>query len=273
MVPRDILAVVTTGAQESVLAAAEVLANRWQTHTTVLQLSALPDAVFAADPVGAGLWAEVLSQGRKFAAEDKAAIERRLAAFATPTQVRSEEGAPAMLDDAVAMSARHVDLTVMERPRDDTSIVAFESALFRSGRPVLMMPPDWKGSSIGKRVMVAWSAKREAARALADATPFLESADNVTVVTVDASKIYTGDTFAGYDISTHLARQGLKVSLRQVDSVGRTAESALLDEARDLGADLVVMGGYGHARMSEFVFGGVTRALSRACPIPVLMSH
>lgn len=239
----------------------------------MLQLTALPDAVFAADPVGAGLWADVLVQSRKLAAEDKAVIDRRLAAFVTPTQVRSEEGAPAMLDDAVAMSARHADLTVMERPHDDTSIIAFESALFRSGRPVLVMPPGWNGRAIGKRVMVAWSAKRESARALADAAPFLEAADDITVVAVDASKFYTGDTFAGYDISTHLARQGLHVSLRQTDSVGRSAEAALLDEARDLDADLIVMGGYGHARVSEFVFGGVTRALSRSSSIPVLMSH
>ncbi|WP_395645890.1 universal stress protein [Terricaulis sp.] len=273
MTPRDILTVVTSSAQESALAAAELLAKRWQTHTTVLQLCPLPDAVLAADPVGAGLWAQALEQARTLAAEDKVRLERRLAAFVTPTEVRAGEGAGAMLDEAVAMSARHADLTVMERPRDNIGIAAFEAALFQSGRPVLLTPPGWSGVAIGKRVMIAWSAKREAARALADAAPFLDAAEKITVVAVDASTFYTGDKFTGYDISTHLAREGLDVSLRQVDSVGRTAEAALLDEARDLDADLIVMGGYGHARFSEFVFGGVTRALLGACPVPILMSH
>lgn len=273
MTPKDILAVVTSSAQTSAFAAAEALANRWQAHTTVLQLNQIPDVVLAAEPAATGLWANMLAESRELAAEQRVAIEKRLAALVTPTETRSVEGSLAILDDAVAMSARHADLTVIQRPRDAVQSIAFEAALFRSGRPVLLMPPEWRGAAIGKRIMVAWSAKRESARALADAAPFLDAAENISVVAVDASKFYTGDTFAGYDISTHLARQGLDISLRQVDSVGRTAEGALLDEARDLDADLIVMGGYGQARVSELVFVGVTRALSRTCPIPILMSH
>jgi len=121
--------------------------------------------------------------------------------------------------------------------------------------------------------MVAWTAKRESARALADATPFMEGAEQIGLVAVDASPAYQGDTFAGYDISTHLARHGLEISLRQPDSFGRTAAKALLDEARDCGADLIVMGGYGHSRLREFILGGVTRELTAHSSIPILISH
>ncbi len=93
------------------------------------------------------------------------------------------------------------------------------------------------------------------------------------MIAVDASPAYEGDTFAGYDISAHLARHGLKVSLRQPDSFGRSIDRALLDEASDCKADLIVMGGYGHSRLREFVLGGVTRALTSQCPLPILISH
>jgi nucleotide-binding universal stress UspA family protein len=273
MMPKSILIVATSSVEESVFAAAEGLGKRWDAHVTSLQVTQLPDSVQAAAGYTSSVWAELLSETRKYAAEERIKIAKRLTAFECITEAREVEGTIADLEKAVAMYALHADLTIVERPSNTTASVAFEAALFRSGRPVLLTPPQWRGGAIGANVMVAWSAKRESARALADAAPFLKTARTVNVVAVDASPAYVGDTFAGYDISAHLARHGLKVALRQIDSFGRTAEGALLDEARDLDVDLIVMGGYGHSRMREFMLGGVTRGLTQHAPVPLLLSH
>lgn len=172
----------------------------------------------------------------------------------------------------VAKHAMHADLTVLAASKDASPEAAFEGALFNSGRPLLLVPMEEKPQTVGKRIVVAWKAKREAARALTDAEPFLREADQVTVVTVDAHPDGYGEG-PGRDISTYLAHKGLNVELRNIDGLGQPAEVALLREARALDADLIVMGGYGHSRLREFVFGGVTRALSRKATIPVLMSH
>jgi nucleotide-binding universal stress UspA family protein len=172
----------------------------------------------------------------------------------------------------VAKHAMHADITVLASSTDASLEAAFEGALFKSGRPLLLVPMDERPATIGKRIAVAWKAKREAARALADAEPFLREADQITVVTVDAQFDGYGEG-PGRDICTYLAHKGFSVELRNVDGMGRPAELALMDEARALEADLMVMGGYGHSRLREFVFGGVTRALSRSATMPVLMSH
>jgi nucleotide-binding universal stress UspA family protein len=135
------------------------------------------------------------------------------------------------------------------------------------------MPKAWREGPLGKRILVAWNGKREAARALADAAPFLEGAEAVHIVTIDAHPAFEGAAEPGVEIAEYLARHDLKVELRQVDGMGRPAEAALIDEARTLGADLVIMGGFGHSRLRQFVFGGVTRALSRSAPLPLFMSH
>jgi nucleotide-binding universal stress UspA family protein len=92
------------------------------------------------------------------------------------------------------------------------------------------------------------------------------------VTTVDARPNGEGAA-PGRDITRHLARHGVNVELRNVDGLGRASAAVLMDEARELGADLMVMGGYGHSRLRQFVFGGVTRALIAASPVPLLLSH
>ena len=271
--PKDILIVVDGAKRRAAFAAGEALAKRWSPHVSCLQMVEIPDPSTSVGMFTTAVWAQLLEEMRKRAALERTAIAEHLRAFAGATEIAVVERSLSGLPRAVAERAMHADLTIMQRPDTPAAIAAFEAALFDSGRPVLLAPPDWNGGQIGRRVMVAWSAKRESARALADAGPFLEGADDISVVAVDASAAYEGDTFDGYDISAHLARHGLKVSLRKRDSFGRSTDRALLDEARDCGADLIVMGGYGHSRLREYVLGGVTRALIASCPLPILISH
>lgn len=267
MIPKDLLVILTSAKQDAALDAAEQLAQRWKSHISALHLSLLPD-IGSADL----LWAEVVTQLRDAATKDRVAIEQRLARQDAPFDLRRQETMIGSAGSIAGMHALHADLSILTQPEDGFAQAAFEGALFRSGRPVLIMPPQWSGQAPGKRIVVAWRAKREAARALADAAPFLAQAEAVKIVTVDAIPGDYGEG-PGRDIATHLARHGLSVELSNLDSSGRAVEGVLLEAADAFQADLIVMGGFGHARLTEFVFGGVTRALMRAAPTPLLMSH
>ena len=143
-----------------------------------------------------------------------------------------------------------------------------------SGRPVLIVPNEGLHKDFGKKVLVAWNARREAARAVFDALPLLQQADEVKVVWVNPQDEggAAADVPAG-DICAALARHGVKCEATEVArpqaGVGRT----LLMRAAEYGSDLLVMGCYGHSRLREFVLGGASRHVLDHMTIPVLMSH
>jgi nucleotide-binding universal stress UspA family protein len=178
---------------------------------------------------------------------------------------------------AIGIRARHTDVTVVSRLRPagpETVNMVIEACLFASGRPVFVVPPTWQTGDIGRIVLVVWKPTREAARALADAGPILESADHVVVATIDATPSELGYGEApGADICAHLARFCMKVELVNLASAGRSPAQAMLDQALAVGADLIVMGGYGRSRLSELILGGVTRDMLHNSKLPILMSH
>lgn len=272
MAMTEVLAVVTGPGHDGVLGAGEMIASRWGGRLTVLLLEQLPEPIPGDEIYSSGLWVDLVSQARERFARDREVLRKRLNALNATVEFRHEETMLGGVEGLVAKHAMHADITVLAASNDASLEAAFEGALFKSGRPVLLVPMEEKPRAIGKRIVVAWKAKREAARALADAEPFLREADEITVVTVDAHPNGYGEA-PGRDISTYLAHKGFNVELRNVDGMGQPAEVGLVNEARALEADLIVMGGYGHSRLREFVFGGVTRALSRNAAIPVLMSH
>ncbi|MGD9980566.1 MAG: universal stress protein [Hyphomonadaceae bacterium] len=272
MAMTEVLAVVTGPGQDGVLGTGEMLASRWGGRVTVLLLEQLPEPIPGDEIYSSGLWAELVSQARERFVRDRDSLRKRLDKLSVNFEFRHEETMLPGVEGLIAKHAMHADITVLAASKDAPLEAAFEGALFKSGRPVLLVPMEEMPPTIGKRIVVAWKAKREAARALADAEPFLREADQITVVTVDANPDGYGEG-PGRDISTYLAHKGFKVELCNVDGLGQPAEVALIREARALEADLIVMGGYGHSRLREFVFGGVTRALSRNAAIPVLMSH
>ena len=153
------------------------------------------------------MWAEVLAEARKGFAKEKAALEGRVGKSDRSIAVRELLVASGLAATDAAVQARHADVSIMLRPGGtapaDYRNTIFEGVLFGSGRPVLLVPPDWKGKSIGKRVVVAWNGKREAARALADASPLIEAADEIYLVTVDAKPGIDG-------VGPHLAPTSLR---------------------------------------------------------------
>ena len=147
-----------------------------------------------------------------------------------------------------------------------------EAALFESGRPVVFVPYIQKAGLKLDRVMVCWDGSRAATRAIADSLPFLQKAKQVEIVMV-AGKADKGDEIPGVDLGQHLARHGLKVDVKRITSADIDVASTILSYAADSGADMIVMGGYGHSRLREFVLGGVTKSILDTMTVPVLMSH
>ena len=187
-----------------------------------------------------------------------------------------------LVDDEVGggliLQARYCDLVVIGQtdPSEPPPIVPSdfpEYVLMNAARPVLFIPYAGHFSSVGKRPLVAWDASMAATRAVADAIPFLQQAEVVDVVVFnpkEQSGVH-GDQ-PGADIALYLARHDIKVNVLQQTTTIPVGE-ALLSLAADIAADMIVMGGYGHARFREILLGGVTRTILGSMTVPVLMSH
>jgi nucleotide-binding universal stress UspA family protein len=191
-------------------------------------------------------------------------------------QWRFVEGDPA---STVALHARYADLTIVGQtdPADQgMGTIRFipEKTLLSAGRPLMIVPYAGESRSIGRRVVVGWKPTREAARALADALPILEQAEQVIVLTVNPDRgSDTEPGIAAADIALHLARHGVRVEARTTIADDVATGDVLLNEVADHGADLLVIGGYGHPRVSEAMFGGVTRHILQSMTVPVVMAH
>jgi nucleotide-binding universal stress UspA family protein len=121
-------------------------------------------------------------------------------------------------------------------------------------------------------VMICWDGSRAATRAIADGMPLLERAKQIEVVIIAANEAKSNE-LPGVDLGQHLARHGLKIDVKRMTAPDIDVAATILSYAADTGTDLIVMGGYGHSRLREFVLGGVTRGILESMTVPVLMSH
>jgi nucleotide-binding universal stress UspA family protein len=278
---KDVLVIVSEAeVDEPAIALGEALAAQsGDCHLAAAFLTPLPDEPLAYEPtVVAGVWAELLGRARQEAEVERKKVETRLSRSGKAAELRAAEALSRDLGRVAAVHARYADVAIMTRPSEGAGVELreeiIEGVLFHSGRPALIAPPGWKGTGVGKRVVVAWDASREATRALSEADDLLEFAEAVTVVTVDAKpKMFGHGDQPGANIAGHLSRRGLPAEVLNVDSAGRSASAAILDTAQSFNADLIVMGGYAHSRLRELVFGGATRELLRTTTVPLLMAH
>ena len=144
--------------------------------------------------------------------------------------------------------------------------------MLEAGRPVLMIPYAGNFATIGKRILFGWNASREATRAVTDAMPFLQQAEVVQVIVINPEAGKHG-AIPGSDIALFLARHGVRVEVHQDNANESDVGDEMLSRATDFGADLIVMGGYGHTRFRELLMGGATRTLIDTMTVPVLLSH
>ncbi len=170
--------------------------------------------------------------------------------------------------------ARHFDMTVISQDAagtsgDDAGLIV--GVLFGSGRPVFIVPYIQKGPAKLDHALVAWDGGVTATRALAAAMPLLQQAKRVEVVTL-ARADEPPEELPGFNITRHLARHGVRAELRQLAPASDVG-AAILSYAADSAADYLVMGGYGHSRLREFMLGGTTRQIISSMTLPVLMAH
>jgi len=277
---KDILAIIVspTG-DEPALKAADALAARFGAQMAVAHVTALPDEPLAYEPsVVAGVWAELLGRARAEAAAERAALTGRLDPSGQPIEVRPAEALARDVGRVAAVHARYADLAVLTRPfeGDERGLrqELVEGVLYHSGRPALIVPPHWAGAEIGRRPILAWDASREATRALSEADMFIDGAEHVTVVTVDAKpKAFGHGEQPGANIAAHLARRGASVAVENIESERGGTTQALLAACKAARGDLMIMGAYGAPRLLEMVFGGATRDLLASADIPLLMAH
>jgi len=221
---------------------------------------------------------DIVEQQKQRAAEQAAAAR---ATFDSAVRKGGIPGAEwrASSDDAaatVALHARYADLVVLgqQEPEGDSGVddLFARRAVLASGRPVLMVPYIGGAATLGKRILLAWNATREASRAATDALPFLHAAEQVTAMAVRPKPISHGE-LPGADIALYLARHGVRVEVDIEEAQDIDVGNVLLSRAADLSSDLIVMGAYGHSRFSELVLGGATRTMFESMTVPVLMSH
>ena len=253
-------------------AAALGLAETHGAHVTALYTMSPPQLpAYVMGYVPPDLLQKYVDDARAEAAAEQVRFAAAAKARGIATEWRLEEGQP---HDILARQARYADLVVIGQPEEDNQAPATadlpDELTLTSGRPVLTIPYAGEFDRIGRKILVAWNGSREGARAVHDALPLLKAADEVVVYGVNVS---TADHLPGADIAQSLARHG--VSVRVEHSVARdiSVGDALLGALSDEGADLLVMGAYGHSRVRELALGGATRQVLRHMTAPVLMSH
>jgi nucleotide-binding universal stress UspA family protein len=176
-------------------------------------------------------------------------------------------------DDLIPRQGRVSDLIVLRRPDDEAPPElrsVLEATLFGAGRPLLIIPPGG-ATAFGQTIAIAWNGSTEAARAVAGALPFVDTARMVHLLTAETWRTQAD---IGLDLAAYLAWRGVPCERRTVtggedEAVG----AALLRTATEVGANLMVMGGYSRTRFSELVLGGVTRHVLGAAELPILASH
>jgi len=252
------------------------LAQEFEAHLVGLFAPGGPRLPSYAEAEGGPALRELLEDRRKEVLRD---AERRFQEAAKRNGGERSEWRASHGDPAVVMrlSARYADLVVAGQPEaeDEGDLRGLADELvFSVGRPVLFVPYAGRFPALGKRVLVAWDAGREAARAVTDALPLLQRAETVEVCAFEPERGRRdhGEQ-PGADVGLFLARHRIKVTVARQSGAHYDIGSQILSRAADIGADLIVMGAYGHARVREMVLGGVTRTMLDAMTVPVLMSH
>lgn len=204
----------------------------------------------------------------------KAAFDRVTSGVSTPCEWRVVKAAAPDRASMLVQAAHAADLVIMAQAEYDvyetSSYFTQESVIRGSGRPVLYIPTGCASDTLGKNVLIGWSATREAARAAHDALPLLQDGADITVSTV------TKAVKDGYDDAIELAsaldRHGHKVEIVQRGTTKSSVAEELSALAFERGADMIVTGAFGHSRLYDFVIGAVTLDLMRHARVPVLFS-
>jgi nucleotide-binding universal stress UspA family protein len=260
---------------EAVLAPAAELATRFQSHLIGLHVHAAVPA--SPIPMASRALGSIVGAERKNSEAIADTFTRMTSNKPFVAEWKLQKVPHVDLAPVVMEHGRAADLIVAAQTDPDWDVSPLldfpERLALESGRPVLVIPYAGRYSNIGRRVVIAWKAGRESARATFDALPLLQGAESVHILEVkdraDAESTLGPDT----SIAAALARHGIKPEVRTSIASDISIGDEILSRAADLDADLLVMGAYGHSRFREIVFGGATRHIARHMTLPTLFSH
>lgn len=231
---------------------------------------ASPDGIAAAE-----YYARVAEDSKKRLGQVRKAAAAASRKFGIESEWRASIS-PANDELGIALtSAYSADLVIAGQGDPQHGVLSHsERLLFETGRPVLFVPFGAKAAKPPQTVLVAWKESRESARALFEALPLLKKAKTVEVILVDPPAGRVAETAnAGDGIAAALARHGIKAKLRIAPDGGTPTGTVIQDRAAEVGADMVVMGAYGHSRLREMILGGVTRQILQLMRVPTFMAH
>lgn len=275
MAIKDLLVVLDAdGKQGPAHAFAQSLAAKTGAHLTAVgvALQFIAPVSFAGD-YPYELLEEATEQSRKTLSGAYEKL-RSSAPAGVETELVMIEALSGVASAKLAELARHFDMTVVGQDEqggigDESGLIS--AVLFGSGRPVLIVPYIHKGPAKLDHAVVAWDGGLAASRALAAAMPLLQKCKRVEVVTI-APRDEPVEELPGFNITRHLSRHDVKAELRQL-APAEDIGGAILSHTASVGADFLVMGGYGHSRVREYIFGGTTRQILSSMTLPVLMVH
>lgn len=277
---KDILVYLDGTDQDDVrLRYADNLAVGFEAFVTAFYANLIPQIVLAGDGgmMGVDMALEVENEARAHGKQAIAHINTLMDHLTSRHVLKRQDVHMELAGQALASEARLADLFVATRPyghdREAVTANAIEAVLFDSGRPCLFVPPNGAPHPSYETIVLAWKDSREASRAVASAMPFLHKAKSIIIAMVEDGKADSERASErGAGIIEHLTHHGLPVSLKIMPRQEKVSKT-LLAEAATVGADLLVMGGFGHSRLREWAMGGTTRAVLSTATLPVLVGH
>jgi nucleotide-binding universal stress UspA family protein len=275
---KTVFLAVGTGHDDAEIDRAAKLCGGMGAHLVVLVLGIAPPP--PASPYGVvsnDIWASEIRDGQASAQARAEAIAARLAEAGASSRVDSQYIDRGTVATLAARYARYADLTLIPPTPADAEALqnwVLNGALFESGRPVLLLPVGEVNFPKPNRVMIAWDASVEASKAVRDAIEIMVAAKAVDIVLIDPVPSFEGHgPEPGADLAAYLGRHGIVTTVHRLPKEGRDVAEILRRTAIDLQAELVVMGGFGHSRLRQRIFGGTTTAIIGDTPVPVLMAH
>jgi nucleotide-binding universal stress UspA family protein len=281
MAYRTLLTVATTPALcARTVAACAAIAAGHESHLDSLALGVDRTQVgYSYVGSGAVVLQVAMERAEEEARANEAALRAALAAQGPALRWSTDAAVTQLgaLTDIVAQRARFADLVVLPRPygpgRGAEAEAVVEAALFEGMAPVLVLPDEGKPILPPSRVSIAWNQSREAMAAIRGAMPFLMAADSVSITVVDPPAHGPERSDPGGLLCQMLVRHGVKAEVAVLARTLPRVSDVIARHARDYGADLVVMGAYGHSRFREAILGGATRNMLETAGLPVLMAH
>ncbi|WEX90481.1 universal stress protein [Sinorhizobium garamanticum] len=274
---KTILTVTGVDGSDSDLQTAADLCSQAGAHLFVLVVAMAPPPPIGEYATASTIWLEQRDRDREQLEASANHARETMSRTNVSFQVDGIYAEGGTADREIGDRALYADLVLIGSSvlgQADLKRQVINGSLFQAMRPIMLIPTGSKPSLRPKTVLLAWDSRAEAARAAREALELMTKATSVHVTLVDpeAAPGKSGEE-PGADVAAYLARHGINVTVDQLPSAGRPVASVLQQHAVDISADMIVMGAYGHSRVRELIFGGVTKTMLDDAAIPILMAR